>query len=192
MTRLDPFTPYILWASPDYVPPANPDPLYAHEHEALLVQCRTMLERRLAQYPAMIERGAITREEAKADIAAWRRLVAEWEWIEGGVGLPPLSYSLPARIAAVNLAMVRVDQELARGNRGYDILRQSHLIEALRWHLLNIVEGEPMIHRCARFNHKARAAQGKRWCAACDRWQTDPERSACTSPRCTMPRERAA
>ena len=95
-------------------------------------------------------------------------------------------------MAAVDLAIVRVDQEMARGNRTHDVLRQSHLIEALRWHLLCSTHGEPMIHRCARTNHQLRAEQGTRLCGTCERWETDPATRACSSTNCGLQARKAA
>jgi len=185
----DPFTPYPIWQSPDYQPDPNPAPLYAREDEALLAHCRTALSRRQASYPAMIERGSIAPDLAARDIAAWEALAAEWLWIISGQGEPPQRQTLPDRVAALDLAKVRVDQEMAKGNRSHDIRRQSHVIAALRWHLARSgADGDPMIHSCARFNHAHRAEIGARFCGTCEKWNFNPETHACSDPACGLPR----
>lgn len=145
-----PFAENVIYRSADYREPVSA-PLYINEWAQLLDQCRVALDRRRAAYPAMIAERKIKPDLAARDIAAWEVLVAQWTWIvEGpaaeGAVLPDLM-SLADRVAAVDLALVRVDQQIARGNRTHDILLQCHLNQALRWHL----ERERRVERTAAF-----------------------------------------
>lgn len=132
-------------------------PVYAHDWESLLGQCRIALARRERSYPAMIASGTIEQAAADTDIEAWQRLVAEWTWITTGDGSPPPTMSLRIRREAVALALSRIDHELERGRRASSIELQQLLNQALAWHLDQIRFGEPAVHFCARFNHETAA-----------------------------------
>ena len=164
----DPFTPVVVWHSHDWQPdPAEAErPLYAFDYEALLGQCKTALERRRHAYPQMITKGTIKPDLAAQDILGWKLLCAEWQWVlertdpethGAGTGTLPDVNTLPIRRAAVDLALLRVDQELERGNRGHEILRQSHLNQALRWHLTRLKFGAPAVHFWADCTRRAQA-----------------------------------
>lgn len=131
-------------------------PDFAHEYAALLEQAETALARRRDAYPAMVSKGAITGEDAQADIDAWEMLVAEWRWICTGEGEPPHPVTLRLRIAAVDLALERVTAELERGRRPESIVRQFHLITALRWHLDHLKFGAPAVHFWSELTRKCR------------------------------------
>lgn len=132
-------------------------PLYAWDYDALLEQAQGALQRRRDGYPKLIERGSMTHAEADEDIAAWELIEAEWGWIVDGSGqLPPVS-SLDLRLGAIDLALERVGTELRRGNRQHDVFRQSHLLQAMRWHLERIELGAPAVHRYARLTREIRA-----------------------------------
>ena len=154
----DPFgaPPILIAHSPDYTP-REEAPLYAHDWAELLAQCRTALDRRIEAYPKMVERRLIAEDVAARDVAAWKDLVGEWHWITSGAGKPPSRATIADRLAALDLAMIRVRREIDRGNRAHDIYRQAHLIQALRWHLIHQIDGEPRTYGVARLNHKIRA-----------------------------------
>lgn len=139
-------------------------PLYAYDWEALLEQARGALAQRQQAYPAWIERGRITREQAANDIRGWELLVAEWEWIvsAGESGERPPFDTLHLRRDAVALSLERIEAELARGNRGYTILRQAHLVQALHWHLHRLRWHEPAILHCVDLTRACRAAAAAR------------------------------
>lgn len=152
----DPFAgPAVVVAhGPDYRPGRDDVPLWAHEWQALLDQCCTALDRRRAAYPEMIKRRLISADEAARDIAAWEALAAEWLWICVGKGAPPPLHTHADRIAAIELAMTRVRQELARSARTSALYRQAHIIQALHWHLVHQIHGEPRVWGMARLNHR--------------------------------------
>jgi hypothetical protein len=189
----DPFgVPSILIAAgPDYVP-REEAPLYAHDWAELLEQCRTALARRVAAYPGMIARRLIEADVAATDIAAWELLVAEWHWIVSGQGKPPGRETIRQRMAAVDLAMIRVRHELDKGGRNHDLYRQAHLIQALHWNLVHQTDGEPCIHSTARFNHSTRRAQNARYCEMCDRWLGGTIPNTCSRTNCGHPERQAA
>lgn len=136
-------------------------PLYAEMWHLLLQQAEVAVERRLQAYPEMVAKGRIDETLAATDITGWQLLVQEWRWIITGEGEPPARITLPDRITAVDLAWARVRNEINNGNTSYDILRQSHLIRALRWHLDQIRFGNPAIHFIASCNHEWRRRQAE-------------------------------
>jgi hypothetical protein len=162
-------------------------PLMVHDWPELLAQCRVALSRRQEAYPALIAAGRMTADQAGRDIAGWEALLAEWTWIVTAEGAPPPSHTLKSRIDAVELAQLRVKQEMDRGNRGHEICRQSHLLQALRWHLATAgADNEPRIHFHTRINHARRAELGQNFCGTCERWKADPEVRACTATSCGL------
>jgi hypothetical protein len=160
--RPDPFERIVIWHSPDHDPAQDADrPLYAFDYADLLAHARASLDRRERAYPEMVEKKRLAADLARRDIEAWRLLVAEWTWIAcgpeaAGAALPPRE-SLFDRIAAVDLGIERVGQELQRGRRDYDNYRQAHMLHALRWHLSRLRLGEPEVHYCQRLTRELRA-----------------------------------
>ncbi|MDR7101435.1 hypothetical protein [Croceicoccus sp. BE223] len=128
-------------------------PAYAFEWAALWGQCRVALARRERTYPAMIAEKRIDQADADADVAAWRALAAEWEWICTGEGALPPPATLPARKRATELALNRVGEELRRGRRSAENEIQQLLIQAIAWHLARTRFGAPAVHFCAALNH---------------------------------------
>lgn len=137
-------------------------PLYAMDYDALLAQAKSSLEVRERIYPSWIQRGDIADDEAARDIEGWRQLVAEWTWIVEGTGELPPRHTLRQRLASVDLSLERVDVEIRRRG-GHEVLRQSHLLQALRWHLQRLDDGEPAVHRLTRLSRalQAQAAAGQ-------------------------------
>jgi hypothetical protein len=129
---------------------------------------------------------------ATRDIDAWAALVDEWTWIVTGDGRPPARETINDRIAALDLALVRVRQEIARGRAGHDVYRQAHLVQALHWHLVHVTDGEPQVHFIARVNHRMRQGQGARYCNRCDRWIGGKLPNACIHVDCGHPERIAA
>ncbi|SFG08996.1 hypothetical protein SAMN05518801_10767 [Novosphingobium sp. CF614] len=155
--RDDPWRPVMIWHSPDWRPDGTENlPPLRHEHEELLAQCRSAVSRREQAYPALIERGAIDRDEARRDLLAWRLLADEWHWIVTGQGAAPGHHTLADRIAAVETALVRLEADLAR-RRDDALLYQRHLLMALAWHLGDGTAA-PAIHAYAR-HHQSRPAR---------------------------------
>lgn len=149
----DPFRPILIWASPDYRAEDEALPIFRHDWDQLLEQCRRAVARREEAYPQLIARGQINGHVAAADIEGWKLLEAEWSWIISGEGEPPCPSTIGARIASVDLAIERVEAELARYPRNQWNQYQRHLLEALSWHLSRDRFGAPAIHQTARINH---------------------------------------
>ena len=189
----DPFgaAPIVIEHGPDYTP-REEAPLYAHDWVTLLEQCQTALARRREAYPRMIERRLIEADVAARDIAAWDMLVAEWRWIVSAQGKPPPMSTINERLAAIDLAMIRVRKEIDNGRASHDLYRQAHLIAALHWHLVHQIHGEPRIYGTARVNHTIRNDQGARYCGTCDRWIGGKIPNDCTRPHCGHPERIAA
>lgn len=173
-------------------------PDFADDHPALLAQARTALARREAAYPAMVTRGEVTGDQAEADITGWRDLVQEWDWIVTGAGEAPHPLTRRRRLAAVDLALERVETELARSGsaRRADLLRQQDLYTAIRWHLTRLKLGAPAIHFWADCNHLLRQRQGQAvtspLCSTCERGAADPATFACTRTDCGLKQKDAA
>jgi hypothetical protein len=148
---------FVVWQSPGYVEPP-PRPVYADDWDLLLAQAERSLETRCKAYPEWIESGRITREDAERDIRAWDMIAAEWRWIVSEEGDAPIGLeALRLRRDAVALSLDRVGEQLSRGNRSHDVLRQAHLLLALSWHLRRLEHGDPAIHFIVRLNRSLRA-----------------------------------
>lgn len=132
-------------------------PLYAWDYDALLQQAQTALQRRRDGYPKLIEREVMTKADADEDTAAWELLAAEWQWIVDGSGTLPPRHTLDQRLGAIDLAIERVGTELRRGNRGHEVYRQSHLLQAMRWHLERLKDGAPAVHYFTQLTRAVRA-----------------------------------
>ena len=163
--------------------PADRDAL--RDWPDILEAAEAALARRREAYPAMVEKGGMTGEEAEADIAAWNLLAAEWRFIVHGTGELPPSYTLFARIAAVDLAIERACNARSRRSRDAGLARQQDLYTAMRWHLSRLDAGGQLIHRLARLTHQMRGAMAH--CAICDRRREDAARTACTRTDCGLP-----
>lgn len=77
---------------------------------AFAQEAMAALARRQADYPAAVERGALTSEAAEADIAAWRIIAESWQWIasKGAEGrCSAHGGNRAARIAALDTAIDR-------------------------------------------------------------------------------------
>lgn len=183
----DPFgaPPILIASGPDHTPRIDA-PLYAHDWGALLKQCRAALQRRRDAYPKMIERGLIQPDVAARDIAAWELLTAEWHWIVSGEGKAPPVATINDRMAAIDLAMIRVRHEIDKGHANHDLYRQAHLIQALHYNMVHQEHGEPRIHSLARVNHHIRTQQGARYCEGCDRWQGGKLPATCIRTNCAI------
>lgn len=147
----------LIAGNPDAAASWPDTPLYAWDYDALLEQARTALQRRREGYPKLIEREVMTEADAADDIAAWELLAAEWQWIAHGTGMLPAPHTLDQRLGAIDLALERVGTELRRGNRGHDVYRQSHLLQAMRWHLERLKDGAPAVHHFTRLTRLMRA-----------------------------------
>lgn len=151
MRRADPFAPIMIWHSADWRADPRDLPIFRHDWHLLLEQCRVAVERREAAYPQLVRAGRMEAGLADSDIAAWRALHAEWQWIITGEGECPDRASLPDRIAAAQLALQRVDGELQR-QWSEDLIYQRHLLQAIAWHLGD-GRAAPAIHFTASLNH---------------------------------------
>lgn len=167
----------VIYRGPDYVEP--PVPLFYHDHPLLLAQARAALARREQAYPGLVEQGSMTPTDASADIAAWRAIVAEWEWVVAGTGMrdAPGPVSLDGMIAALQLAIERAGKA---GNHD-----QVQLNTALHHHLARRKGGEPTIHFLTNFNRWVREV-----CPGCDLRRTDPATRTCTRTDCGFPKDR--
>lgn len=160
------------------------------DHAAILAAAQAAHDRRAEAYPALVERGQLSADDAAADIAAWAALVAEWHWIITGRGEPPASWTLFDRIDAVDRAVDRARLALSRNRRNADLQRQLDLYLAMRWHLSRLRWGDPEVHFMASIGHAHRATLLA--CPTCERRREDPRTASCTRTDCGLPHPRTA
>lgn len=107
----------------------------ARDFPALLAQAETALARRRSSYPGFIRKGVLSPEAAEDDLRGWELLVEQWRCVVKGTGKMPDIKTLPDRMAAIDLALKRVDQAVARGKADADLERQKECYLAMRFHL---------------------------------------------------------
>ncbi len=79
------------------------------DKSAMAAEASAGLARRIGTYPAFIDAGKLDAIAAAVDIAAWRSIAADWQWIasNGGDGTRADHHTLRARIAALDTAINR-------------------------------------------------------------------------------------
>lgn len=169
------------------------------DHPALLALAQAALARRRAAYPDLVSAGKMPEADAKADVAAWELLAAEWDWICTGNGEAPPRWTLHDRIDAVDLAIERTSAALAaapmRGGERESLRHLRDLYRAMHHHLALAGFGGQRCHHFARINHALRArAIGQVLCATCERRSDDPATIGCTRTDCGLikPERKAA
>ncbi|WP_062347190.1 hypothetical protein [Novosphingobium sp. CCH12-A3] len=107
-----------------------------HDHADLLAMAERMLAMREKRFPALIAAGKMSAGQAEAEIATFRRIVADWRFICTGQGEPAPIASLEQRRAAID-ASLRTIAEIAReeGTFSDALADQAECVIALRWHL---------------------------------------------------------
>lgn len=81
-------------------------PLAAHAAAAV--------ERREAQYPALIEAGKIAADQAAREIRVWRAIAADWRWVTTGERADAPAATLDEKIAALEDSCSRAERALRR------------------------------------------------------------------------------
>lgn len=125
------------------------------DYADLLRMAEAMLAQRRNRFPEMIAAGELSGDDAKAEIAIFEDLVADWRFIaSGGEGEPgsPMTYFQRRRALDESL---RTIADLARSQGGFSetLGRQAECVIALRWHL---EPGRDTI-ALARLTHQLRA-----------------------------------
>lgn len=113
------------------------DPPYRiHDHADLLAMAERMLSVREKRFPALIAAGKMSAEQAEAELATFRLIVADWRFICTGEGEPAPLASIDQRRAAID-ASLRTIAEIAReeGTFSDALADQAECVIALRWHL---------------------------------------------------------
>jgi hypothetical protein len=124
---------------------------YWPELAAMAVEC---FQNRKARYPDMVRQRALSEEQARIDLAAWRAIALHWRWLTTGFGLEAQPDTLDARITALD-ASIDTLVDIARQSGGFDAETEhkANLIIALRWHAEQPPERALSI---ARMNHLLR------------------------------------
>lgn len=107
-----------------------------HDHADLLAMAERMLAAREKRFPALVAAGSMSAEQAKAEIATFRLIVADWRFICSGEGEPAPVTSIDQRRAAID-ASLRTIAEIAREEGAFSdaLADQAECVIALRWHL---------------------------------------------------------
>lgn len=107
-----------------------------HDHADLLAMAERMLAVREKRFPALIAARKMSAEDAAAEIAIFRLIVADWRFICTGEGQPASIGSLPQRRDALD-ASLRTIAEIAREDGTFSdaLADQAECVIALRWHL---------------------------------------------------------
>lgn len=120
----------------DWTHPAieNPDAAI-HDRADIAAEALAAFNRRRAAYPDHVKAGAISEDDARADLAAWREIARDWRWIALGDGQPATGETLAGRIAALDTAIERFLEQAAEhgGRLTDDEARQGALLCAMRW-----------------------------------------------------------
>jgi hypothetical protein len=119
---------------PAYTHPRIKGPIAAcdeyHNHGQLAREAQAALQRRIETYPALIAAEKLDATKADNDIAAWRAIAADWQWIASGDGreLDFTHVGLNARIAALDTAIARFfhNWDRQRGGRNIAMAQQEH------------------------------------------------------------------
>lgn len=131
-------------------------PVRRHDHEDLLAMAESMLEARRRGFPGLVAAGDMAEADARAEIAAFEDLVADWRVIvaRGAEGEPGSLASVPLRRRALDASLARIaDLARARGGFSETLSRQAECVIALRWHL---EPGRDQV-ALARLSHQLRA-----------------------------------
>lgn len=129
-------------------------PRFWDAHEDLARLAVWLRDQRIARYPAAIAKGAITREEAQADILAWSAIAADWQFF---VTLQPRTAPdapLEAKLAAIRTAIERYETRVAASPETPVLQDTLDCIGALYWHAEN-----GRFLSAAAFNAEHRAAR---------------------------------
>lgn len=110
----------------------DPYAIWRHDWGALSTEATRQLWIRKDSYPAMVAAGRMAEEEAAEDIAAWAAIAADWEWIDGGEGEPASTASLPARIAALDLALGRIAARIDKDGARPELIERRIKLELMR------------------------------------------------------------
>ncbi len=111
-------------------------PCEANSLEDIAAQAKKMLAQREKNFPAMVQRGQLSADEAQAQIAIWRSIAADWHWIITGEGEPADKLTVFERRDAID-ASLRTLAEIYAENHGLDdaTAHQANLVIAMRWHI---------------------------------------------------------
>lgn len=123
----------------------TPPPFTAPEHrEACLDAALHLLREREERYPALIEKGRLSREDAVEGLERARCAVAQWRWIADPAcpPLPPFDmataghFGMPERALTAELhrAATRARELADRTPADKRLARRADLYAALAWH----------------------------------------------------------
>lgn len=150
----EPTGPLRIWHGIEACDP----PMEADNHLALLAMAETMLDQRQRRFPAMVQAGRLTEQEAAAEIAAFRALASHWRWIVCG-DVPRRAYAELLPAAMYLGRSIQTIAGIAREESGFStrLAEQAHRVIALAHNL------DPAVHPAlidwAQRCHSARAAQ---------------------------------
>ncbi|MFZ2995919.1 hypothetical protein [Sphingobium sp.] len=96
----------------------------------LAAEAVAAIERREAQYPALIALGKISSEQAEQEIRVWSAIAADWHWVVTMQRPDAPAATLQEKIAAVQDSVSRADTALVRAfHRSDSSVRQAFAVD---------------------------------------------------------------
>ena len=90
------------------------------EFTALAREAAAAIERREQQYPALINAGKISAEQAAREIRVWRSIAADWHWVVSLERQDATAATLEEKIAALEDSTRRAERALRRAFEAAD------------------------------------------------------------------------
>jgi hypothetical protein len=83
-------------------------------YATLAREAAAAVERRQAQYPALVERGKLSADQANAEIRVWRAIAEDWRWVVTleRIDAPPAT--LDEKVAALEESARRAERAMRR------------------------------------------------------------------------------
>lgn len=132
----------------------NP-PRNIYDYDDLRAMADRLLASREKRFPALVAAGKMDAVEAEAELATFRAIAADWQWLCTGEGQAAPIATLGLRRAALDRSIATI-AEIARDEGGFspELAAQADAVIAMRWHL----EPCAQTHVLAAITHEIRAA----------------------------------
>lgn len=129
-------------------------PFGAYDYASHLAMAERMLAVREKRFPALVAAATMSADEADAELATFRAIVADWQWICTGEGAPAPIGTLDLRRAALDRSIATI-AEIARDEGRFtdELAAQADSVISMRWHL----EPGRRTHALAALSHEIRA-----------------------------------
>lgn len=134
---------------------AEDPPCLRRDYPELRAMADKLYESRRASFPALVDDGQLTADEAARQLALFEQIAAHWRWIITGQGEPAPHATLYDRTDALDESL-RTIAGIARERGDFDteLAHQAHCVIALRWHHEHAPEA--CTRALARLTHQCR------------------------------------